>query len=355
MINFLHNTATVLLLFASVATATPVEIRVRCNGVNFSELTLQEATTAGHVLEAAYAAVHPNDPTSLNGLVYHGHLSSTTAEQQDEEDEQQQPWLSVILGWGNKKKERKMTGQWSGTWDCNTETASEACTETDNASELAAWENELVAGLLLLPGRDVFDKVNNCKIDMQAAASDVTAEPNVNIGVHCNNKKIFDHLSVAEGTFVGKALQEAFAKVHTNAGGEEDGSHLEHTYFHSKTVADSPEEQGNLRFYCDWCRLVHIIFAFYWNGSWDCGPMCPNDDDMLLSNAMTTNHMAAWQAEFVALLNQGPKKFRGITSCEIKMEPHALTEAGSPAEEVEDVVSLLSEEEQDQAAIVQQE
>lgn len=173
MMNFLRNTATVLLLVAAVATSTPVEIRVRCNGVNFSELTLQEATSAGRVLEAAYAAVHTHDPTSLEGLVYHGSL--TAAQQQDEEEDEPQPWLSAMLGWGtSKKQQRKMTGQWSGTWDCDTETASEACTETDDPSELAAWENEFVASLLLLPGHDVFGKVKDCKIDMRAASSDVT-------------------------------------------------------------------------------------------------------------------------------------------------------------------------------------
>lgn len=152
----------------------------------------------------------------------------------------------------------------------------------------------------------------------------LSSEPNVDIGVHCNKKKVFDKLSVAEGTFVGKTLQQAFAKVHKSAGGEEHGSHLDNTFFHSETtLAENPEKDGNLRF-CNWCRIIHSIFSFAWSGSWDCGTMCPNDDDML-SSAMT-NHMAAWQAEFVALLNQGPfKKFRGITQCQIKMKPHALT------------------------------
>lgn len=350
---FLRNIALWFTAAASVSdlvVSTPVEIRVRCNGIDFSSLTLQEAAVTGQVLASSYESVHEIDATSLQNVSYHGAiLSSLEALDEDApatQDDTDSSWLSSSLDGMFGK--HKYTGQFSAMWDC----ADEACPDADSAAETVAWENEFVAGLLISSVAS-FDKVKTCAIDMEPASSDVTNEPNVDVGFKCNKKGVLDQLSVAEGTFLGNVLQESFAKVHGS-----DDFVLDKVFFHKKankglsSVKSSSSDSSsafssdngstsNLRVTCDplrrasYCWYRYELRDFYWSGATRCTRCAAN---MMVQRQFTSlagsdSIMAAWEAELVAKLNQGPFiKFHGVTECEIGMEPHNLQESSTVEE-----------------------
>lgn len=359
MTKFLLNNSFRLIIAAAAASfsvlGTPVEIRVHCDGVDFSALTLPDAATASHVLASSYAEVHEHDATSLQDVTYHGAVSLTAKAPSTPNDSS---LVSNYLGkwlnfFGHHKREHKVTGQFAGTWDC----ATEACAAVDEASELVAWENEFVAGLLVSSSNSVYDKVKKCTIDVQPANADATIEPNVDVGIKCNKKNMLDQLSVGEGTFLGKALQDTYAKVHTSEDGAD--SELYKIFFHKKLdkivkssswstdsksdfiiSSDNPDDDfsHNLR-WCDRlrptsdCWYLSTKKGFYWSGDWRCtrcpGSMMEQQQELLSWMGTQADQdspiMVAWEAELVAKLNQGPfATFHGVTECEIAMEPHTL-------------------------------
>ena len=54
---------------------TPVGIKVTCDGVDFTKLSVFDNTSAGHILEDSYNSVHTmadNDDSALDGLTFRG-------------------------------------------------------------------------------------------------------------------------------------------------------------------------------------------------------------------------------------------------------------------------------------------
>jgi len=304
----------------ALAAATPVKLKVRCDGVDFASLSMQEATQAGHALATSYDTVHAHDDSSLTHLRYHGALSDSDGSSS-----------TVSEAPPLQRHKKKYTGEWSGTWDCNSDSDSNNCPETDEASDTAAWENELVATLLLSNNNEggAFTNIRNCQIAMEAASYDSALAPNVDIRFRCNDKKAFRHVTIAQGTFLAHSMQAAFQKVHA----ETDDSLLESVFFHKAPKSnsfvsndhpplpsDDPVGLGFLPNFSTWWK--------WFSGSFDCR-LCV-DDDLLLF--VSHDNVAAWEAEFVVLLNQGPHtKFHGINHCDIVLEPHTLA-----AEEEED-------------------
>ena len=357
---FLINSALWFTAASSVTVsvvATPVEMRVRCNGIDFSSLSLQEAEVSGQILAASYESVHESDATSLHNVSYHGTVLSLEASDED-----------VVPATGDNtdsssflERKHKYTGQFGATWDC----AVEACPDLDDDAETVAWENEFVAGLIMSSVAS-FAKVKTCDIDMEPASTDVTIEPNIDVGVKCNKKGVLDQLSVAEGTFIGKIIQESYAKVHGS-----DNYELDKIFFHKKAnkglssvKSSSSTDNGssnNLRATCDplrrasycWYRYEHR--NYYWSGTGRCTLCAAN----MMTQELTDNDsiVAAWEAELVAKLNQGPfTKFHGVTECEIGMEAHNLQESSTSEETaVEGQLKTATDEEQPVQLAVEQE
>jgi len=190
----LFSTAAVALAtLTTIATSTPVVLTVRCAGIDFSSLSMEEATFAGFLIGEAHGVVHTNDGSSVTSLSYHGALESSSNSLSMEDDPQQR------LGkWGKKKHKR--AGKFSGIWTC----ADAVCPDPDDKADLQAWENEFVAQVLMSPTEhEVFEDIKNCKITMDVADSGVVSQPNIDIGVRCDKKfsKAFEELTLADGTW----------------------------------------------------------------------------------------------------------------------------------------------------------
>ena len=357
---FLRNTALWFTATASVTVlvvATPVEIRVRCNGIDFSSLTLQDAAVSGQVLASSYASVHEIDATSLYNVSYHGAIVSSLEALDEDVPATRDNTDSSSSSLDGMFGKHKYTGQFAATWDC----ADEACPDEDDVAETVAWENEFVAGLIMSSVAS-FGKVKTCAIDLEPASTDVTNEPNVDVGVKCNKKGVLDHLSVAEGTFLGKVLQESYAKVH-----DSDDFVLDKVFFHKKTKkglsnvkSSSPDSSSssssdtgsssNLRVTCDplrrasFCWYRYEYRNYYWSGATRCTRCAANMMQQQLIS-LTDSIAAAWEAELVAKLNQGPFiKFHGVTECEIGMEPHNLQESLTVEESADEGLTTDTDE-----------
>jgi hypothetical protein len=296
---------------------TGVSIDVKCEGVDFSKPSIAADTTAGAILEESYNTVH-GGASELSGVIFHGIHAL-------EEDHGSN---AVDSQWG-KRRRRDTYSSWNGQWQCGALCINDDDQEVsmllgiNSGASLEAWENEFAAGLIE-SGRPVFQNVRRCNMRMSVRPDSADEEPNVDIGLKCKGLDM-DNLSIPQGTFIAECLQTTYNEIHGKD--DSDGSDLEIVSYQGITLQsegqDMEQESGGSD---DLDRRRPPDTYSAWNGQWQCGALCINDDDQEFGMLSTGNGGAAlraWEGAFTAALAEG-SLFPNVEWCDIKMGPHRI-------------------------------
>jgi predicted lactoylglutathione lyase len=280
-----------------------VDIGIKCTGgPNFSDLTVAQATFVAHTLQSTYNTVHgeaDDDDSDLQDVFYH---ATTT----------------VSAG----RKGKGYYGGYSGGYNCR------LCPKHDDAvlgveqsgASLKIWENEFV-NALLESSNDAFQTVTSCDIQLTPHSKEVaelslvsesTSDTPVDIAVKCTGLN-FAKLSVADDTFAGHALEDAYNKVHEQL--DDDDSELANVRFSGVDFFQSGLSQGG--------TLQSTRKGYYggYTGGYNCR-LCPKHDDAVdfLEVGATGAALQLWEDEFfVSLVESDRPAFKDVTQCDIKM------------------------------------
>jgi len=138
-----------------VSATTPVNIDVKCKGLNFGKLSVADDTFAANVLQATYNSVHgaiDNDDTELTDVHYGSAFVSAT---------------EALQG---------RRGSFGGGINCNLCSTNDDSMLEVSGKSAKQWEDAFTLGLLE-DGRRSFQKVTECSIKMSAKGFSVVEEP----------------------------------------------------------------------------------------------------------------------------------------------------------------------------------
>jgi hypothetical protein len=296
---------------------TGVSIDVKCDGVDFSKLSIAADATAGAILEESYNTVH-GGAGELSDVVFHGIHALEEDHGSNDVDSQ----------WG-KRRRRDTYSSWNGQWQCGALCINDDDQEVsmllgiNSGASLKAWENEFAAGLIE-SGRPVFQNVLRCNMRMSVRPNTIDEEPNVDIGLTCKGIDM-DNLSIPQGTFIAECLQTTYNEIHGKA--DSDGSDLEIVTYKGVILQSEGQDIEQVTVGSGDIDRRHRRDTYSaWNGQWQCGALCINDDDQefgMLSTGNSGARLRAWEGAFTASLAQG-SLFPNVEWCDIKMGPHRI-------------------------------
>jgi hypothetical protein len=147
----------------------------------------------------------------------------------------------------------------------------------------------------------------------------VSAATHVNIDVECKGLDL-KKLSLNDDTDAGHILEDSYTTVHKKSG---DDSELSDVTYRGIVGAGSHDNDVD--------RRKGHAQSIHYQGHYDCGALCPNDDDAAISFFVASGGIAvrAWEAEFArGLLESRRSTFRGVEQCNIMMRAAPIVEDG---------------------------
>jgi len=145
-----------------------------------------------------------------------------------------------------------------------------------------------------------------------AAASPAFAFTKVDLTVKCKGTNV-DKLSVSEKTIIANALESSYNDIHGAA--EADDSELFDVHYGTWTASDYLQGGGG------------------YGGGFNCN-LCRTNDDTLLDVSSSAGVHKAWETKFVeTVLDSTSAALAKVSSCTIKMSPHANYELAADVQD----------------------
>jgi hypothetical protein len=216
----------------------------------------------------------------------------------------------------------------------------------NNGAALTNWERKFVAAIT---SNSHFEHVQKCNIEMHSHSiqeedeqqQEDSGDPamvsesesrgtRVYIDVKCKGLDL-SKLSLKDEIVAGRILEDSYNKVHEEAGNDSKLGDVTHRDAGEVAAAGSDGNNVDCR-NVPWCRWNCWDDTYMgYEGDFDCGPLCPNDDDADLTLFLGAGGagVCVWEVDYVSgLLVSRRAVFRGVEQCNVMMRPALAVEVG---------------------------